>query len=79
MPELNRQTQPAVQRRLITNLAHSEAEVLEAQRLHYKVFTEEMGANLPGASIEIDRYVKRFLKISEQFLKISPGKPRLNG
>jgi hypothetical protein len=48
MLELNRQTQPAVQRRLITSLAHSEEEVLEAQRLRYKVFAEETGANLPS-------------------------------
>ena len=55
MLELNRQTQPAVQRRLITALARSEAEVLEAQRLRYKVFAEEMGANLPSAKEGIDR------------------------
>lgn len=54
MLELNRQTQPVVQRRLITALAHGETEVLEAQRLRYKVFAEEMGANLPGAKEEID-------------------------
>ena len=50
MLRLDRQTQPSVQRRLITRLAHSEAEILEAQRLRYKVFAEEMGANLTGAS-----------------------------
>ena len=55
MPALNRQTQPVVQRRLITSLAHSKAEVLEAQRLRYKVFAEEMGANLPDTKKGIDR------------------------
>lgn len=55
MLELNRQTQPVAQRRLITAMAHSEAEVLEAQRLRYKVFAEEMGANLPSAKEGIDR------------------------
>ena len=55
MLELNRQTQPVVQRRLTTSLAHSEAEVSEAQRLRYKVFAEEMGANLPSAKEGIDR------------------------
>src|SRR3989338_1802548 len=55
MLELNRQSRPAVQRRLITSLAHSESEVLEAQRLRYKVFAEEMGANLPSANEGIDR------------------------
>ena len=49
MLELNRQTQPGVQHRLITTLAHHETEVLEAQRLRFKVFAEEMGANLPSA------------------------------
>ena len=55
MLELNRQVQPVVKRRLITALAHNEAEVLEAQRLRYKVFAEEMGANLPSAKEGIDR------------------------
>ncbi len=55
MLELNRQTRSVAQRRLTISLAHSEAEVLEAQRLRYKVFAEEMGANLPGAKEGIDR------------------------
>lgn len=55
MLELNRQNQVVTQRRLTTGLAHSEAEVLEAQHLRYKVFAEEMGANLPNASEGIDR------------------------
>ena len=55
MLELNRQTQADTKRRLITSLAHNEAEILEAQRLRYKVFAEEMGANLPSANEGIDR------------------------
>jgi len=55
MLELNRQTQPGVQHRLITTLAHHETEVLEAQRLRFEVFAEEMGANLPSAKEGIDR------------------------
>ena len=55
MLELNRSTQPIAQRCLTTALAHSETEILEAQRLRYKVFAEEMGANLPSAGEEIDR------------------------
>lgn len=66
MLELNRQTQPATQRRLITGLAHSEAEVLEAQRLRYKVFAGEMGASLPSAKEEIDRDI--FDKYCEHLL-----------
>lgn len=50
----DRQVRPAGQRRLITALAHNEAEILEAQRLRYKVFAEEMGAILPSASAGID-------------------------
>jgi putative hemolysin len=55
MMELNRSTQPIVQRHLTTAMAHSDAEILEAQRLRYKVFAEEMGANLPSADEGIDR------------------------
>lgn len=66
MLELDRQTQPAAQRRLITSLAHSEAEILEAQRLRYKVFAEEMGANLPSAGEGIDRDI--FDKYCEHLL-----------
>lgn len=55
MLELNRHLQPSNQRRLITALAHTENEVLEAQRLRYKVFAEEMGAYLPSAKEGIDR------------------------
>ena len=55
MLELNRQPQPASQRHLITSFARTEAEIIEAQRLRYKIFAEEMGANLPSAREEIDR------------------------
>jgi putative hemolysin len=55
MLELNRKAEHAAQRHLTTSLARSEAEVLEAQRLRYKVFAEEMGANLTGADEGIDR------------------------
>ncbi|MBI5430789.1 MAG: GNAT family N-acetyltransferase [Nitrosomonadales bacterium] len=55
MLELNRHKQPAAQRRLIASIARSEAEILEAQRLRYKVFAEEMGAHLPSAKEGIDR------------------------
>lgn len=55
MQELDRQNRSAVQHRLVTSLARSETEVLEAQRLRYKVFGEEMGANLSSANEGIDR------------------------
>lgn len=39
---------------LAMSFARSAAEVLEAQRLRYKVFAEEMGARVPGAEHGID-------------------------
>lgn len=66
MPELNRQTQPVVQRRLVTSMAHDDAQVLEAQCLRYKVFAEELGAILPSAKEEIDRDI--FDKYCEHLL-----------
>lgn len=55
MPEFIRQNQPTAQSHLIAGLAHDEPEALEAQRLRYKVFAEEMGASLPGTGEGIDR------------------------
>lgn len=55
MLELGRNTQTIVKRHLITTLARHEAEILEAQRLRFKVFAEEMGANLSSAKEGIDR------------------------
>ncbi len=66
MLELNQQPQPAAQHRLATSLARNEAEVLEAQRLRYKIFGEEMGANLPSAKEGIDRDI--FDKYCEHLL-----------
>jgi putative hemolysin len=42
-------------RRLAVHVARGEAEILEAQRLRYRVFAEEMGARLPTADEGIDR------------------------
>lgn len=39
---------------LSLSFARSALEVMEAQRLRYRVFAEEMGARLPGASLGID-------------------------
>lgn len=55
MLALNYRTEHATLRRLATSLARTEAEVLEAQRLRYKVFAEEMGASLVSADEGIDR------------------------
>jgi putative hemolysin len=43
--------QHLAQRRLYVSLARTQTEVEEAQRLRYKVFAEEMGAQLPGTGI----------------------------
>lgn len=72
MLELNLSTRPDVQHRvgvkrhLTSTLARSQAEVLEAQRLRYKVFAEEMGATPPSAKEEIDRDI--FDKYCEHLL-----------
>jgi putative hemolysin len=66
MLNLDRQIHPAAQRCLITTIARSESEILEAQRLRFKVFAEEMGANLPSATEGIDRDI--FDKYCEHLL-----------
>lgn len=46
------------QRRLTHNLARTQSELEAAQRIRFKVFAEEMGANLPDAAsgLDIDRF-----------------------
>jgi putative hemolysin len=41
--------------RLSVSLARSQAEIEEAQRLRYKVFADELGAQLPDAATGLDR------------------------
>ena len=55
MLETRRDPRLESQRKLAVRLARGEAEVLEAQRLRYRVFAEEMGARLPSAAEGIDR------------------------
>jgi len=55
MLETRREPRPESQSRLAVHMARSEAEILEAQRLRYRVFAEEMGARLPSAAEGIDR------------------------
>ena len=55
MLEPRREPRPESQCRLAVHMARSEAEILDAQRLRYRVFAEEMGARLPSAAEGIDR------------------------
>jgi putative hemolysin len=49
--------QGAPQRKLYISLARTQAEIEEAQRLRYKVFAEEMGAQLSGTGgLDIDGF-----------------------
>jgi putative hemolysin len=49
------QQQHQTHSRLTLGMARTVSEIEEAQRLRYKVFAEEMGANLASAAEEIDR------------------------
>ena len=47
------------QRRLSISLARTQVEIEEAQRLRYKVFAEEMGAQLLGTGgLDVDGFDK---------------------
>jgi putative hemolysin len=52
---LESNVRPEADERLTVSLADSEWEVLEAQRLRFKVFADEMGARLPGRDLGLDR------------------------
>ena len=54
------------QHKLTVSLARTGSEVEEAQRIRYKVFAEEMGANLPSAATGLDS--DRFDKHCEHLL-----------
>jgi len=53
----SRSREHSIQRRLYVSLARTQAEIEEAQRLRYKVFAEEMGAQLSGTGgLDIDGF-----------------------
>jgi putative hemolysin len=54
------------QRKLTFSLARSAAEIAEAQRIRFKVFGEEMGANLPSAALGLD--IDRFDEFCDHLL-----------
>jgi putative hemolysin len=55
MLEPRRDSRPKSQHKLSVHLARAEAEIVDAQRLRYRVFAEEMGARLPTAAEGVDR------------------------
>ncbi len=71
------QPRPVMPRQLASSLAWSEAEVMEAQRLRYKVFAEEMGATPASRKEGIDRDI--FDKYCEHLLLRESGQNRVVG
>ena len=52
---VNQATQSSAQHRLYVSLARNASEVAEAQRLRYKIFAEEMGAQIDSGNNKITR------------------------
>ena len=78
MLDLIQQQQPhEASRKLTFNLARSVAEVAEAQRIRFKVFGEEMGANLPSADLGLD--IDRFDAFCEHLLVRDHGNDKVVG
>ena len=55
MLQLQTQVLHKAKPKLSVNLARTESEVREAQKLRYKIFAEEMGARMPGKEERIDQ------------------------
>lgn len=55
MLQVDSRIRPETGNRLTVSLAASRWEVLEAQRLRFKIFAEEMGARLPSRDLGLDR------------------------
>jgi putative hemolysin len=64
-------------RRLTFNMARSVAEIAEAQRIRFKVFGEEMGANLPSAEMGLD--IDRFDEYCDHLLVRDHGNDKVVG
>lgn len=58
MLDLITQQTVEIKHKLTTSLARTEAEIVEAQHIRFKVFAEEMGAKLPNTEqeLDVDRY-----------------------
>jgi len=77
MLELIRQPTAESQRRLNFSLARNLTEITEAQRVRYKVFGEEMGANLPSAELGLD--IDRFDEFCDHLLVRDHGNSKVVG
>jgi putative hemolysin len=77
MLDLIQQQQRETLSRLTFSLARSVAEVAEAQRIRFKVFGEEMGANLPSAELGLD--IDRFDEFCEHLLVRDHGNNKVVG
>ena len=66
MLDLIKQQEREPQRRLTHSLARTQSELEAAQRIRFKVFAEEMGANLPSADLGLD--IDRFDKFCDHLL-----------
>lgn len=55
MLQLHQQAQKQREHRLHVGLAHSKTDILEAQKLRYRVFAEELGARLPSRIPGVDQ------------------------
>jgi putative hemolysin len=64
--DLIKQQEREPQRRLTHSLARTQSELEAAQRIRFKVFAEEMGANLPSADLGLD--IDRFDKFCDHLL-----------
>lgn len=74
---IRQQQKQEAPRRLTFNMARSVAEIAEAQRIRYKVFGEEMGANLPSAELGLD--IDRFDEFCNHLLVRDHGNDRVVG
>ena len=58
MLDLQREPGHSARNKLTSSIARTQAEVQEAQRIRFKVFAEEMGANIPHpeSGLDVDRF-----------------------
>jgi putative hemolysin len=77
MLDLVREQTVEAPRKLTFSLARNVTEVAEAQRIRFKVFGEEMGANLPSAALGLD--IDRFDQYCDHLLVRDHGDNKVVG